>query len=259
MSAGRRLRRAFTRNRGDFAQEVLESLPEPVMACDDSERPVVFNRLARELHGVSARSVPREDWADHYNVFGVDGAPLQRSDDLPLFRALGGEDVHDARLVIRPADGDARSVSVDAAPVRGNDAHIDGAVAVLREVAADGGPRTMLLARALAHVPSAIALVAAGDGRIMYTNPSWNALFGYRDGEVLDCHVSIVTASSDEQFPGERVREIVRAIDTEGAWRGNVRNVRKGGAQFLCSETISRFDDDHFGTVWLTVHTELSR
>ena len=99
----------------------------------------------------------------------------------------------------------------------------------------------------------------SGDGTIIYTNPSWNALFGYREGEVVDRHVSIVTASPDEQFPGERVREIVRTIDSDGAWRGTVRDIRKDGAQFLCSETISRFEDEHFGTVWLTVHTEVSR
>ncbi len=260
-SAARRLRRRLTRERGEFAQAVLESLPEPVMACDVRERPIVFNRRARELHGVEARPAHGDEWPVYYDAFGAEGTALRGSDDLPLSRALRGEHVHDARLVIRPAGAAARRVSVEAAPVRDEDAQIDGAVAVIHEIAgADSDPAdpgSELLASALARLPSAISLVSASDGRIIYANRSWNALFGYRHGEVLGSRLSIVTAPSDEQFPGERVREIVEALDHKGAWRGNVHNIRKDGAQVLCSETISQFEDERFGPVWLTVYTEV--
>lgn len=83
-----------------FLDAVLASVSEGIVACDADGNLTMFNRAAQEL--LPAEPLPPEEWAERYNLFRGDGAtPLSR-DEVPLLRALQGENIRDVELVVAP-------------------------------------------------------------------------------------------------------------------------------------------------------------
>jgi PAS domain S-box-containing protein len=115
-----------------------------------------------------------------------------------------------------------------------------------------------LLAGVVAHAPYAVAVVAPNAGTIIYTNAAWNRLFGYDEGEAAGQHLSSVNAPSDERFPGERIRQIAASLAERGVWNGRAEQVRRDGVRFWCSDTISQFEHESLGPVWVMLYAELS-
>jgi len=108
-----------------------------------------------------------------------------------------------------------------------------------------------------AHMAEAAAVVRASDGVIIYTNPSYDRLFGYGKGELAGLPVTVVNAPADET-PGERAHAIFQALEHHGAWIGDVHNVRRDGSEFWTEAEIVEVDDPQAGTVWVTVQRESS-
>jgi len=111
-------------------------------------------------------------------------------------------------------------------------------------------------ARAIAaNMADGVAVIRASDGVFIFTNASWDAMFGYGPGELAGRHVAVVNAPSDKT-PGERANEIAGALEQGGQWRGPVRNVRKDGSLLWCDAAVSAFRHPDQGPVWLSVQRE---
>jgi PAS domain S-box-containing protein len=108
-----------------------------------------------------------------------------------------------------------------------------------------------------ANMAEAAAVVRASDGVIVYTNASFDTLFGYARGELDGLPVSTINASVD-QTPGERAHEIMQALEHRGAWIGDVHNVRRDGSEFWTEAEIVEVEDPQAGTVWVTVRRDSS-
>ena len=243
------------------ARVVLESLPDPVIAWDAAGMPVLFTKRARALMPAVPRTVPRDQWAEYYGVRRPDGTSFHSTADLPLFRALNGEEVHDAQLLVGSGDAAGRLLSLDAAPMRDDSGEIIGAATIMRDIteAERALPRAELLAGLVEHMPYAVCLVRASDGTIVYANPRWALTFGYAAGEATGLHLSAVSVGPDETVPGERVREVMRRLADYGSWSGRVEQMRRDGGRFWSDETIWAFDDARAGRVWAIVYGEQSQ
>ncbi|GAC1478253.1 MAG: hypothetical protein NVS1B4_21830 [Gemmatimonadaceae bacterium] len=86
----------------EFLTAMLEHLTEGIVACDETGRITVFNSATREFHGLPAEPLPPEEWAGHYALFRPDGETPLATEEIPLMRALSGEVVRDAEMVIAP-------------------------------------------------------------------------------------------------------------------------------------------------------------
>jgi PAS domain S-box-containing protein len=115
-----------------------------------------------------------------------------------------------------------------------------------------------LLTRMIAQMPNAVSLVSATEGTILYTNETWDRMFGYAPNEAVGRHLSNVSMMSDEALPGERLREVIRAMARHGSWTGDVQQLRKDGVAFWCTETIWQFDDEQGDPIWAAVYGEPS-
>src|SRR5690348_8934904 len=71
----------------EFTRVLLEHVSEGVVACDADGNLVLFNRTAREWHGVDVRRLKPHEWANHYDLYGPDRVTPLRMEDIPLFRA----------------------------------------------------------------------------------------------------------------------------------------------------------------------------
>ena len=98
------------RQEREFARALLENLTEGVVACDKNGRLTIFNRTAREWHGMDALALPPEQWADYYDLYEEDGKSLMATESIPLLRAFHGEAVREVGMAIQAKDQKLRHI-----------------------------------------------------------------------------------------------------------------------------------------------------
>lgn len=77
---------------------LLDSMPDAVVSCDSDGNLAEFNQVARQWHGVDPRSLPPEQWAEHFDLYRPDCQSLLATEQIPLLRvrAWRGEQVRNA-------------------------------------------------------------------------------------------------------------------------------------------------------------------
>ncbi|HRG46687.1 MAG TPA: ATP-binding protein [Leptospiraceae bacterium] len=103
-----------------------------------------------------------------------------------------------------------------------------------------------------------VFLLRTDDASIIYTNPSFDSMFGYETGELIGKHVSILNSS--EIKPSESIAEEINAVlYRDGFWSGEVFNRKKNGISFWCAVNVSEYEHPEYGLVWISVHNEISK
>ncbi len=120
---------------------LLASLDAGVMACDAAGRLMILNQGLRRFgafgdFGGSAEPVPLAEWTHRARLRHHDGSPLPTG-EMPLLRALAGEDVREAHLLADDDSGQDHWLSVNARPIRDTAGAIAGAVATVRDITAE--------------------------------------------------------------------------------------------------------------------------
>jgi len=107
------------------------------------------------------------------------------------------------------------------------------------------------------NISEGVYLIKLDDGTIVFTNPAFEEMFGYNPGEMIGKEVSIVNASTDKT-PEETKEEIMGILKDKREWHGEVFNVKKDGRPFWCYANVSLFDHPDYGTVIVSVHTDIT-
>jgi PAS domain S-box-containing protein len=119
-----------------FLSLVLENIEDGIVACDANGRLTFFNRATRTFHGMSESRILPEQWSAHYNLFRPDGVTPLPLADIPLFRALSGENVRDAEMVIAPCNGQRCTVLASGGPLLDSNGQKIGAVVSMHDITA---------------------------------------------------------------------------------------------------------------------------
>ena len=80
--------------------------------------------------------------------------------------------------------------------------------------------------------------VSDKNGNIFYTNPAFDAMFGYSRGELIGADVSVLNASPPDENR-RLVRTIVEGLKARGIWSGELHNRKKDGTNFFTSTSIT--------------------
>jgi len=93
-------------------------------------------------------------------------------------------------------------------------------------------------------------------GTILFTNPAFDAMFGYERAELVGKHVTILNNYSEEENT-RMVNGIMNQLKTKGHWSGEVSNRRKTGAEFytLTTVTVLNIDDRQ---CWVSVQQDIT-
>jgi PAS domain S-box-containing protein len=118
----------------EFSRALLESMADGVVACDAEGVLTLFNRAAKEWHGMDPTRLPPEEWAKHYDLFRADGSTPLTTEEIPLARAFQGEIVVDAGMAIVARGQDARFILANGGVIRDESGKNLGAVVVMRDV-----------------------------------------------------------------------------------------------------------------------------
>ena len=116
-----------------FVDALLDSLDTGVAACDTAGRLVAFNRALTGFFGTDGAAVPLRDWPRRFALRHHDGTPLLPH-ELPLLRALTGENVRHADVVAVDRHDRPRWYAINAQPVHDPAGTLLGAVAAVHDV-----------------------------------------------------------------------------------------------------------------------------
>jgi PAS domain S-box-containing protein len=117
-----------------FLRAVLENIEAGIAACGESGILTLFNRAAREMHGLPLEPLPPERWADHYSLYLADGKTPMAQDEVPLFQALRGAQVRNAEMTIVPKRGRPRTLLASGQPVTDAAGRRIGAVVAMHDI-----------------------------------------------------------------------------------------------------------------------------
>ena len=110
---------------------------------------------------------------------------------------------------------------------------------------------------ALDQLSTGLVMARVSDRAIVYTNPRFDALFGYASGELLGQHASVLNAGPKEEA-AERSKAMWTGIQQEGEWHGEVFNVRKDGSEFWTQAGITVVLDPEYGEVVLATNEDIT-
>lgn len=110
---------------------VLDSISDGVVVCDERGRLLVFNPAAKQILRRGPSKNEPTNWAAEFGLYRSDRVTLMSVDELPLVRALQGEEVDDVEIFVRHDRlPEGIWLNVSARPLK----QTQGAVAVIRDI-----------------------------------------------------------------------------------------------------------------------------
>ena len=108
------------------------------------------------------------------------------------------------------------------------------------------------------NMAGGVALIKASDLMIEYTNPKFDSMFGYAEGELAGQPVGVVNYIDTEVTPDASVMDIIEQLDRYGEAQYEVHNKKKDGTLFWCRVHTSRFEHPGYGTVYVAVQEDVT-
>ena len=194
---------------------VLESVDVGVIACDAAGRLTLFNRAARDIHGIDADPcLAPADWSARYDLYGEDGVTPLAPDQIPLMRALRGERVTNAGMTIHAPGSAPRHVLASGRALHGADGEALGAVVALKDVTELDLSRARLAEsaewlRTIADNVPALIAYADTDLRYRFANERYREWFGVKPADMIG---KTVCEAMGEAFYAPRREALARCL-----------------------------------------------
>jgi PAS domain S-box-containing protein len=116
----------------DLLRAIFRQSGDGIVVCDEEGIIRGFNPEAERQHGIDRKPVPPSQWASAYGLRDLRGDALALA-DTPLYRALKGERVENARWMVRRPDGSQSILTGTALPLHHPDGSPAGAVVTTRD------------------------------------------------------------------------------------------------------------------------------
>ncbi|MEG4198421.1 PAS domain S-box protein [Microcoleus sp. Pol12A5] len=106
------------------------------------------------------------------------------------------------------------------------------------------------------NMAGGVCLIKASDLIIVYTNPTFDAMFRYTEGELAGQPLGVLNYVNTNFTPDVTVLDIVTQIELTGEAKYEVHNKKKDGSLFWCRVHTSRFEHPEYGTVYVAVQED---
>ncbi len=124
-----------TKRQKELLQLILASIADGVVVADSNGKFLLFNAAAEQVLGMGATERAPDQWSDQYGVFLPDTRTQYPADQLPLVRAMRGENVDAVELFIRnPQVPEGRLLSINGRPLKRADGTLQGGVVVFHDM-----------------------------------------------------------------------------------------------------------------------------
>jgi PAS domain S-box-containing protein len=123
------------RKQTELLQSILANMADGVIVADEHGKFLVFNPEAERLFGLGASDCPPAEWSQRYGLFLPDMITPFPAADLPLARAIRGEQVREVEMFVRHNKApQGLWASITGGPLRDERGAVMGGVIVCRDV-----------------------------------------------------------------------------------------------------------------------------
>jgi PAS domain S-box-containing protein len=237
-----------TKRQKELLQLILESIADGVVVADSNGKFLLFNAAAEQVLGIGATDTAPSQWSDRYGSYLPDGVTLYPPNDLPLVRAMRGENVDPIELFIcNPQVPEGRLLSISGRPLKRADGALQGGVVVFHDMT-----ERKKAEKALRQSEERFRLLVSEvvDYAILMLDPeghiaSWNAgaerIKGYQAQEIIGQHFSRFYSPEDVKA-GKPAHELKVAAE-QGRFEDEGWRVRKDGSRFWANVVITALHD----------------
>jgi PAS domain S-box-containing protein len=118
----------------EFLKAIIDNITDGIVVCDATGTLTLFNKATCEFHGLPVESLPPQQWVEYFSLYQPDGQTPLETSEIPLFRALQGEIVENAEMVIAPKQGSRRILLASGQAIFDSWGNKAGAVVVMRDI-----------------------------------------------------------------------------------------------------------------------------
>jgi PAS domain S-box-containing protein len=123
------------RRQKELLELILKSIADGVVVANAKGEFLLFNAASERILGTGPTNTGPEQWSSHYGAYLPDTTSVFPPSDLPLARAMRGENVQETEIFIRNANvPKGRFLSVSGRPLKGEDGALRGGVVVFRDI-----------------------------------------------------------------------------------------------------------------------------
>ncbi|MFE3867462.1 PAS domain S-box protein [Flavobacterium sp. LS2P90] len=116
-------------------QSVIQNMGDGLVVADENGKFIIWNRAAEKIIGIGLLDIPEEKWAETYGILWPDTKTTLATADLPIVKALHGEEVDDMEIFIQNyKKTEGNFVVISARPLKDSAGKINGAVAVFHDI-----------------------------------------------------------------------------------------------------------------------------
>ena len=224
-------------------QAVLNSLTEGVIVADKNGGFLFFNPAAEKILGLGIRDIAQVDWTSVYGYYQKDQITPYPPEQLPLARAIRGEEVVAEPIFIKnPERPDGVWISMSASPLRIEKDLNDSGISVFRDIT-ERRQTTERLKRFASGLEQTSDSVVITDLQsvIEYVNPAFEITSGYKRDEILGKSLRILNSGKHDRGFYKNMWETI----TNGkSYRGTIINKKKNGDLYWSDISITPLKDD---------------
>lgn len=118
----------------EFINTMTDNQLAAIVACNADGELILFNKTAKEWHGIDAIKVAQDKWAENYNLYRKDGFNLLPTSEIPLVKVFNGEEVINDEIIIKKKNDNPRIVVCNGASFYDKKGQKLGAVVVMTDI-----------------------------------------------------------------------------------------------------------------------------
>ena len=223
-------------------QAVLNSLTDGVIVANLKGEFLFFNPAAARILGMGSRDINQSNWSSIFGIYKVDMVTPYPYKQLPLSRAIKGEEVIGEHIFIKnPKLAEGVWISISASPVRDENGKVYCGIVVFRDITGIRR-RQDSLERFASGVEQTADSVVITDlkGIIEYVNPAFEVTSGYKRDEVIGKTPRILNSGKHEK---EFYKNLWETINGGKSYRGTIINKKKNGELYWADQSITPLND----------------
>jgi len=218
-------------------QAAVQNLAEGIIVADSRGRFILFNPAAERILGIGQEDVGVEEWSATYGCFYPDTRTPFPPEQLPLARALRGEEAQEELFIRNRLIPDGVWISVSGAPLRDERGNLDGGVVVFRDITDwKKSSQTLLRLSSVVEQTADTVFITNRDGVIDYVNPAFEVTTGYSRLEAVGQTPRILKSG---QTSPQQYAELWKTILAGETFRAHIVNRKKSGELYHAEQTIT--------------------